>query len=145
MRLVPTVNRLPNEANRLLNAMLANFGDPTSGEILSDWAPRVDVTEDNETYRVGIELPGMTLSDINVSVEDNTLLITGERKAPELAEGVVCHRSERAYGTFKRVFSIPSAVDGEKVSADYRSGVLSVVLPKAEHVKPKKIEIRATD
>jgi HSP20 family protein len=105
------------------------------------WAPALDVREDKESYTIRVELPGMKREEIEVSIQDDALLISGERKAEEVKEGSEVHRQERFYGKFSRVLTLPTAVDGTKVKAAYKDGVLTVTLPKAEEAKPKQIAV----
>ncbi len=109
----------------------------------SSWLPAVDVfeTEDNLTIRA--ELPGVKTEDIKVEVEDGILTIEGERSREEKLEEKDAYRLERVYGRFTRRFSLPKTVDGSKVAATYKDGILELVLPKAEESKPRKVEIKA--
>jgi len=146
MTLVPaTFANVQSEINRLFDTMFSRFGSMEAGETLSDWAPRVDVVEDENDVMIMAELPGLKREDISVSVEQNSLAISGTRKRPEDDPRRTWHRNERMYGTFKRVFNLPTTIDPQKVSADYRNGVLEIKLPKAEHAKPHVISVRAED
>jgi len=106
------------------------------------WAPLVDVAEDDEKIVVKAELPGMKREDIDVEMNGDTLTIKGERKfeSEEKKENYI--RVERAYGTFQRSFTIGVPVQTAKVKASYKDGVLEVAVPKAEEVKPKKIDVK---
>jgi len=110
--------------------------------ITSAWYPAVDVFEDKDAVKIVAELPGVKPQDVKLSLESNTLTIRGEKKqqAEERSERV--HRYERSYGSFERAFVLPSTVDGEKISADYRDGVLTVTVPKAERARPREIPVR---
>ena len=105
------------------------------------WYPEVDIVEDKDKVMVSVDLPGLEKDDIRVSVHDNTLTIKGERKAEKEEKDKNFHRVERAFGSFCRSFTLPSEVDGQKIKANYKNGVLSIDLPKAEEVKPKEIPI----
>jgi len=113
-----------------------------SGAITSAWYPAVDVFEDRDAVKIVAELPGVKPQDVKLSLESNTLTIRGEKKqeAEERSERV--HRYERSYGSFERTFVLPSTVDGEKISAEYRDGVLTVTVPKAERARPREIPVR---
>jgi HSP20 family protein len=87
-----------------------------------------------------VELPGMRKEDVEISLHDGTLTISGERKR-EGADGDKAERTERYIGTFRRTVALPTRVDANKVSATYRDGILTVTLPKAEEVKPKQIQV----
>ncbi len=105
------------------------------------WDPDVDIVEDKDKVLVTVDLPGIEKDDIKVSVEENILTIKGERKAEKEEKDKNYHRVERVYGSFCRSFSLPSKVDGQKIKASYKNGVLSIDLPKAEELKPKEIPI----
>jgi HSP20 family protein len=107
----------------------------------SGWDPDVDIVEDKDKVLVKIDLPGIEKDDIKVSVEENILTIKGERKAEKEEQDKSYHHVERVYGSFCRSFSLPSKVDAQSIRADYKNGVLSIDLPKAEEVKPKEIPI----
>ena len=110
--------------------------------IMADWEPLTDITEDDKEFLVKVEAPEMKKEDVKVTVENGVLRITGERKAEKEEKDKKYHRVERSYGTFLRVFALPEGADGEKVSADYKEGVLTVRLPKTETAKPKAIEVK---
>ena len=107
------------------------------------WHPVVDLYEKDNNIVIKAELPGLQQDDIEVKVEQNHLIIKGERKKEEEHKDKKFYRSERNYGMFHRVFGLTDSVDAEKISAKYRDGVLEIVLPKANKAKPKKIKIAA--
>ena len=104
----------------------------------------LDVSEDDHTYNVKASLPGIDPADFEVSFSENTLTIQGERPAGEVAENAKWRVRERYYGRFMRSITLPAAINGDNISADYEGGVLSLTLPKAEEVKPRKIAVRPT-
>ena len=108
---------------------------------LRSWAPALDVHEDKDNFVVRTELPGLKRDDIDVSLQDGALIISGERKAETVQEGVEVHRRERYYGKFQRALSLPEPVAADKIKAEYQDGVLTVTLPKTEAAKPKKIDV----
>ena len=108
---------------------------------LTGWAPALDVHEDKDSFIVRTELPGLQRDDIEVSLHDGALVISGERRAEKVAEGVEIHRQERYYGKFQRALTLPTPVAADKIKAQYRDGVLTVTLPKVEEAKPKKIDV----
>lgn len=108
---------------------------------LRSWAPALDVHEDKDNFVVRTELPGLKREDIDVSLQDGTLIISGERKAEARDEGVEIHRQERYYGKFQRALTLPEPVAADKIKAQYQDGVLTVTLPKTEAAKPKKIDV----
>ena len=109
----------------------------------SAWNPSVDIFENDNEVVIKAELPGMNAKDIDVKLENNILTLKGERHFEKEAKEENYHRIEREYGTFSRTFALPTAVDGEKVAAEYKDGVLKVVLPKREEKKAKPIKIEA--
>ena len=108
------------------------------------WAPAVDIYEQDGNIVVKAELPGVDPKDVDVRVENNTLTLSGQRKIDNEVKQENYHRVERAYGTFTRSFTLPSALDQDKIKAEYKDGVLKVTLPKHEQAKPKQINIAVT-
>ena len=134
----PTIGRLTDlrdEIDRFFEAPIAR-----TSEFLG-WAPAFDVYEEKDNFVVKAELPGMKKEDINVSLHDGDLIISGERKSETKSEGTEVYRAERYFGKFQRSVTLPAAVAAAKVKAEYRDGVLTVTLPKAEEAKPKQIEV----
>jgi HSP20 family protein len=108
---------------------------------LTAWSPALDVREDKDSFVIRAELPGLKREDIEISLQDGALVISGERTVEKVEEGVEVHRQERYYGKFQRALTLPEPVAAEKVKADYKDGVLTVTLPKTEEAKPKKIDV----
>ena len=126
-----------------LSRMLEGFyGRPQEDLTSGAWVPAVDIYSNGQHELVlKAELPDMKEEEIDLTVEDNTLTLRGERKLdPEVAEEQF-HRIERSYGSFARTFALPPTVDAGKVSAEYKSGVLTVRLPLREEAKPNKIKV----
>jgi HSP20 family protein len=110
------------------------------------WIPPVDIYDSGKHELViKAELPDMKRDDIQLTVDNNTLTISGEKKMDSELGDENCHRVERAYGTFMRTFSLPPTVDTGKVTADYKAGVLTIKLPLREEAKPKQIQVSVTD
>ena len=105
------------------------------------WSPAVDIRETDESYLVHAELPGLSKDDINITLEDTILKLSGERRFEKDVEEEQYHRIERTYGTFTRAFSLPSRVDAGHVQASFKDGVLTITVPKMEEAKPHKIDI----
>jgi HSP20 family protein len=118
------------------------FGRPAEGAQLTEWSPLVDVKEEENAFKVSVDLPGMDKDDINIEVESNRLAISGERKFEQEEKKEDHHFVERSYGKFYRSFTLPSTVQADKIDAAYKDGVLEVTLPKKEEVKPKKVSIK---
>lgn len=108
------------------------------------WAPNVDIYEDKDRLFLEAELPGMKRDDFEISVENNVLTLSGERKFEKKTEGDNYHRVERSYGSFTRSFTLPQTVTADGATADFVDGVLRVSLPKREETKARKIEISST-
>lgn len=109
----------------------------------TDWNPLVDVLENENEIVIKAELPGMEAKDIDVKVENNVLILNGERRFEEESKVESYHRVEREYGRFSRSFSLPTAVREGNITAEYRNGLLKVVLPKKEEVKATPVKIAA--
>ena len=128
----PGFGRLPSlqdELERLFESPLTN------------WAPVLDVYEDKDNFVVQTELPGMKREGIDVSLQENLLVISGERKTEEKRSDGEIRRQERFYGKFQRTLTLPAPVAADKVKAQYKDGVLTVTVPKAKEAKPKKIDV----
>lgn len=109
------------------------------------WLPPVDIYETPDRQVVlKAELPGLKREDIDLTVENTTLTIRGERKRDEGIADERYHRIERAYGSFTRSFTLPATIDGAKVHADYRDGVLTVTLPTREEARPRQIHVEVS-
>ncbi len=105
------------------------------------WQPAIDIEENNGNLMVRAEIPGMNKDDIKVSVKEDLLKISGERKQENETKEKTFHRIERSYGKFERIIRLPSEVDADKVKASYKDGVLNITLPKPESMKPKRIDV----
>ncbi len=136
------------ELDEIQNRLSSLFGrTPVRGlgeeaMTVSEWTPLVDITEDDKEYLIKAELPEVKKEDVKVTVENGTLTITGERKFEKEEKDKKYHRIERAYGSFMRSFLLPEGAAGEKVSADFKDGVLKVHLPKSAEAKPKSIDVK---
>ena len=110
----------------------------------TEWMPPVDIEEDDREYLLKAELPGMKKEDVKLKVEGGTLSISGERKEEKEEKDKKHHRVERSYGAFMRSFALPEVVLSEKVSAEFKDGILTVHVPKDEKAKPKAIEVKVS-
>jgi len=119
----------------------ANVENERGAQLLEGWFPPVDVYEDTDTLLVKAELPGLKKDDIEISLHDGYLTLSGERKEESKHEDADVYRSERWVGKFHRSISLPCSVQADKIKATYNEGVLTVALPKAEEAKPKQIPI----
>ena len=120
-----------------------SFFNEGQGEEVSNrtWVPPVDIQETADGYRLYAELPGLTKDDITITLENNVLRLSGERKFERDAKKENFQRIERTYGAFSRAFALPQQVNSEGVQATFENGVLTIHVPKAEQAKPRKIEI----
>jgi HSP20 family protein len=105
------------------------------------WLPAVDVLEDKDSFTVKAELPGFRREDLEISVQENNLILSGQRKAEEERKDGEFYRSERFYGRFHRSIALPASVDTDKIEAKYRDGVLTLTLPKSEQARTKQIHV----
>ena len=142
------VNRAPSYAvqrnyNRLFDEFFNEFSfalHPFNGE---GFNPSVDISETDTEIKIAAELPGLDENDIEVSLADNVLTISGEKKAEHEDEGENYHRVERSYGSFKRSVTLSHEVEADKIEATFKNGVLTVVLPKAPEAQTRKISVKA--
>ena len=109
---------------------------------LATWAPACDIYENNNEIVVKVELPEVKSEDVRVSIENNILMIYGERRLSEETKRESYHRVERNYGEFTRSFTLPGFVDMNKVNAEFKDGILRVTLTKREEAKPKQVEVK---
>jgi HSP20 family protein len=136
------------EVDDLHKRITALFTRPTplngGGETiaLAEWAPAVDVTEDEKEFLIQAELPDMKKEDIKVTVEDGVIHLTGQRKFEKEEKGKKWHRIERCYGGFERAFTLPDGTNPDGLTAKYKDGMLRVHLPKTETPRPKPIEVK---
>jgi HSP20 family protein len=107
------------------------------------WAPALDIAERNDAYVVNVEVPGIKPEQLEITLEDGVLTISGERRFEEETKEAQYHRVERSYGAFRRSITLPTRVMADAIDASFEDGVLQVVVPKAEEAKPKRIEVRA--
>ena len=108
---------------------------------VAEWAPLVDISEDDKEYLIKAELPEVKKEDVKITMEEGTLTITGDRKYEKAENGKKYHRVERAYGSFGRSFSLPDDASPAKVTADFKDGVLKVHLAKNEKARPQQVEV----
>ncbi|MDI6827341.1 MAG: Hsp20/alpha crystallin family protein [Armatimonadota bacterium] len=133
------LENLREDVNRLFQEALTRPGRGATAS--RSWAPPVDVVEYEDKFVMRAELPGMSKEDIDVEMHGDTLTIRGERKF-EQEEGKENYvRVERAYGKFQRSFTLNVPVKADEIKATYKDGILEVTVPKAEEIKPKKVEV----
>lgn len=136
------ISRLRREMDRLWDEYFGP-GRRAFEPLEEAWTPAVDVSETADKITVKAEVPGLEAKDIDISIVGDTLTIKGEKKSEREEKGENYHLVERAYGSFSRSLKLPASVNVDKVEATYKNGVLTVVCPKKEEVKPKAIEIKS--
>ena len=132
------IHRVRGQMEDLFNQL---WGGGLPGAGLAAGAPALNIWEDDQSLFVETELPGLTMTDVEVTVMGNELTIKGERKEAPV-EGATYHRRERTAGAFARVMKLPMEIDANRVTATLKDGVLTVTLPKAEAAKPRRIEVK---
>ncbi len=135
------MTNLQREMNRMFDTFMRTPEEEDSFK--GTWSPEVDIKESSDAIIIQAELPGMKKEEIKLSIRDNTLQMSGEKKMEDEKKGETYHRVERAYGSFLRTFTLPSMVDASKIHAVFKDGVLHLTLPKAEESKPREISIKA--
>ena len=124
-----------------LDEVLNDLMGWNKGDTLRSWAPNVDIAENPDSYEIHAELPGMREEDINLTLNNNVLTISGEKKREINEEKDNFVRVERSYGKFERSFSLPNNIVTDRVAANYSDGVLKITLPKAEEAKSRTIKV----
>lgn len=108
----------------------------------STWQPAVDIRENEQSFVIHVDLPGMAREEVQVQVKEEVLHVQGKRETQALAEGERAHRSERRFGEFQRRFTMPENVRAEGIEARFEQGVLRIVLPKMEEAQPKAFDVQ---
>lgn len=135
------LTNLRDQINRLFESSSGETGFESD---FFGWAPAVDLFEDRDHFVVKAELPGMTKEEIEISLHEGSLIISGERKSETESKEGEASRSERFFGRFQRALELPKSVDPNKTTATYKDGILTVTLPKTEESKPKQITVKAS-
>jgi HSP20 family protein len=133
---------LRDDIDRLFESPLTEWA--RNSNLLSGWNPALDLYEDKDNLYVKVELPGMKREDIEVSLHEGSLSISGERKGEEKHEDAEVYRAERFFGRFQRTVTVPTSVAVDKVKAQYKDGILTITLPKTEEAKPKHIDVNVS-
>lgn len=130
---------LQSEVERMFRGFFGEDQPATAGA----WAPALDVEEDEDHFTLHVELPGLKPEDVEITLEESVLTISGERRFYDEREAEGFRRIERRFGRFHRAVRLPDRVDSEKVEASFRDGLLTVRVPKAEEAKPRRIAVTA--
>jgi HSP20 family protein len=128
--------------SRVFDQLSNTRGNGGEAMTVADWVPTVDIAEDDKEYLIKVEIPEVDKKDVKVTVQEGMLTIQGERKKEREENGKRFHRMERVYGTFVRSFMLPENVAEDKVTAEFKDGMLMVHLPKTEKPKPKQVEVK---
>ena len=137
------VSHLHREFDDLFNRFFRrDFGVPGDPLAKGLWFPTTDILEDKKKITLKVEIPGVEARDINVSLEGRRLTIKGEKKQEKEEKDENIHRTERAYGRFRRTIELPAEVDASRVDASYKRGVLKIELKKIKESHPKKINVK---
>jgi HSP20 family protein len=144
-----------SEMDRLFDRFSGSFGLPSLRRMFdmgpamrpssfSFGVPAIEMSEDEKSYKIAAELPGLDAKDVDLSISGDMLVLKGEKRQESEQKDKNYHFSERAYGSFQRAFELPASVDRDKISADFSKGVLTIEMPKTAEAQrqPKKIEVR---
>ena len=142
-----TRNRNLNDLQREIDRVFGRFfpsrdGGEDAPSRQAVWAPRTDLVETADSYRLHLDVPGLSKNDLNINYKDNQLTVSGERTSDRTEEGDEYVRVERSFGQFYRAFTLPRTVSAEDISASYENGVLTINVPKSEKEKSRQIEIQ---
>jgi HSP20 family protein len=136
------LNSLQREIDRVFDAFFPSDDDRDTTSQQAVWAPRTDLVEGSDAYRIHLDLPGVHRDDVTINYQDNQLTISGERRDERTSETDERVRVERAFGHFYRAFTLPRTVDPEGIEAAHENGVLTVRIPKSEESRPRQIDIQ---
>ena len=137
------LNSLQNEIDRVFDRFFPSREQTQeSSSSRAVWRPQMDLTETDESYRLHLDMPGMSKDELKISYQDNELVVSGEQKSTHTDKDEEFVRVERSFGQFRRSFTLPRTVDADNIDATYDNGVLTVTVPKTEKVKPRQIEIQ---
>jgi HSP20 family protein len=143
----PATDRFPGVIGRMeeeMDELFRRFADESEGwlTVPTAFVPKTDVVESDNNFEITVDLPGMKPEEVKVEMKEGALWITGKREEEKEEKGKTYHRVERRHGEFRRVMTLPGAIDGDKVAAKYDNGVLKVTVPKMEKAKAKRIEVK---
>jgi HSP20 family protein len=136
---------IQDEMNTLFNRAYGERGqqgEGSGGPQARAWAPALDISEEKDAYLVSVELPGVKPDQIEITLEDGLLTLSGEREWHAKSSEQQFHRVERRYGMFRRAITLPNQVKADAIEAHFEDGVLNVRVPKAEEARPKKIQVQ---
>jgi HSP20 family protein len=128
-----------------VSRLLGNVYRTAESTFTGSWSPVADILETPEKFQVIVELPGLGSTDVDITVEDNVLVLTGERKPYQSAGAEMLRRVERSFGPFGRRIALPSKSDPSKIEASMSDGLLVIDVPKVERAKPHKVQVKTQD
>lgn len=139
--------QVEKEFSRIFNDFEKRFGffndkSLEQGDENLMWLPLTDIYEDNDNFKLKLDLPGVEKEDVKITFTDNQISISGERKQINESENSKYHRIERNYGKFYRSFDLPKEIEQDKISAEFKNGQLTITIPKSEKAKPQSIEVK---
>lgn len=133
---------LPRELDRWMDEAFGSM-EWGRGENLRQWWPVTDISETPDHLSVRLEIPGLSREDVKISVENNVLMVRGEKKQETMGEDETFFRTERSYGTFERSFTLPSHYDADHVRASMENGVLTIQIPRREEARAREVQIES--
>lgn len=142
-----TRNRNLNDLQREIDRVFGQFfpsreGNDDSTSRQAVWAPRTDLVETEDSYRLHLDVPGLSKEDLTINYKDNQLTVSGERTSDRTDEDEEYVRVERSFGQFYRAFTLPRSVNAEDITASYENGVLTISVPKTEKETSRQIDIQ---
>jgi HSP20 family protein len=140
LNLIPGTGLTPSR--NLFDRFFDDWGFKSVFDEDKEWVPAFDVSENDKDYGVTAELPGLDIKDVDITISEGILTVNGEKKHEKEENTEGYHRIERRYGSFARSFRIPGKIETDKVDANYKDGLLKILIPKAEGTETKKIEIK---
>lgn len=136
-----SMTSLQDRINRIFDDVVRSK-DVEDDMNLYTWKPAVDIYDDKDSLVITAELPGVDKKDVSVEIKDNIVSIKGERLKDKEINEENYYRKERSYGSFYRAFTLPSAVNSDKINAVFKDGMLKVEIPKSEEDKPKQVSVK---
>lgn len=137
---------IEKEFNKMFNLLGNRFVNKESndenGYNVAEWSPLTDIYEDDDNFKLKVDLPGVKKEDVKISYADGQISISGERKQENESKNSKYHRVERTYGKYYRSFTLPTKILEDKIEAEFKDGQLVINIPKSEEAKPKQLEIK---
>jgi HSP20 family protein len=133
---------MQREINRMFDTFFRDSRGDDTELVPSAWTPATDLVEHDNDIVVRMDLPGVDRNDVKITLQNGVLMIRGEKRQEKETREAHLHRTERAWGTFQRSFTIPAGVQQDRIDAVFREGILTITLPKAEGAKPRQIDVK---